>query len=434
MKASPFIYGVASSAFQSEGGLHLGDRGASIWDDCEPHILDHSLLDEGPNSLEHIDEDIALLVKLGVKAYRFSLSWPRILPEGKGKVSDFGLNLYKTFIKKLVGVGIEPWVTLFHWDYPTSLEEQGGWLNPDSPKWMEEYAKVVAKAFKGLVKHYIIINEPQCYVELGYHVGVKAPWKKLQPKEFLLIGHNLLKGAALGAKAIKEVDPHVLIGLAETYAPYFPSKKTLMATDQARKKNFEFDNSLFCLSWWCDASYLGSYPQNYLKGFGAGEDLNPQECYYPYDFFGLNIYNGKAVDEKGQIVKYQGQRTSMDWPIVPECLYYGVKWVVERYKVPVYITENGAAFNDKVEDGKVHDLDRQAFIKSYLEQLKLLKEDNYDVRGFFYWSFLDNLEWENGYSPRFGLVYIDYKNGSKRIIKDSFNLYKKIITSQEKPK
>ena len=430
-----FLWGTETSSFQSEGGLTLGDRGPSIWDFSESHLPKGDFLKNGPDSLNHIDEDIALLKELGVKAFRMSLSWTRILPDGAGKISTFGIDLYKTIFHKLLNAGIEPWVTIFHWDYPLALEKEGGWSNPDSPKWFANYCEVVGRAFSGLISHYILMNEPQCFVELGYFTGEKAPFKKLSRLEVLNIGHNALKGAALGAKALRAVSSIPLsLGMAETYSsPYPEDENDLHDIEAAELATEAFTNRLFCLPWWGDASYLGVYPDNWVKGFDVGFKGNALECLGDYDFFGLNLYNGfpvKSSQNGFALVDKAGiERNSLGWGITPKAISFAASYCASRYGKPVYITENGVTLFDKVEDGKVKDSRRSKFLDDYLLELSKAIKKGADVRGYFYWSFLDNLEWEQGYAPRFGLIYTDYQNGAKRIKKDSFAHYSSIISS-----
>jgi beta-glucosidase len=433
-----FIWGTATSSFQVEGNLHLGDRGPSIWDDCENKLQDHSHLLPGADGLNHIDEDIALLKELGVTAYRMSLSWTRIIPTGDGKPSSFGINLYREIFAKLLSNGITPYVTIFHWDYPKALEERGGWLNPDSVKWFVHYCEVVGEAFDGLISHYFIMNEPECFVELGYFTGEKAPYKKLPRRDVLIIAHNAMKAAAIASRRLREVSHLPLkLGLALTYSAPYPADFSSYADKEAAyKATMAFTNRLFCLPYFADPSYLGEYPQNWMDGFDCRLSLDGEECLGDYDFFGLNIYNGgpvKASSDGFEFVKGPKERNSLGWGITPEAIRYAANFCYSRYHKPIFISENGVCLKDEVIDKQVHDANRSSFIDSYLLSLQKGMDEGADVRGYFYWSFLDNLEWENGYFPRFGLVYTDYAHKAKRIKKDSFYHYQKIIKDKKIP-
>lgn len=434
-----FVWGTASASFQVEGGLTLGDRGPSIWDSCESHLLDHSSLLPGVDALNHIDEDIALLKELGVKAYRMSLSWSRIIPDGIGKPSKFGIELYRSILQKLISAGITPYVTIFHWDYPLALEEQGGWLNPKSPEWFAYYCRVVGEAFDGLVSHYFLLNEPECFVELGYFSGEKAPYKKLPRRDVLLIAHNAMKGAALGSKILREVSSIPLrLGLALTYEAPYPADYSSPADHKAAEKaTMDFINRLFCLPYFADPSYLGEYPKNWVDGFNCHLPLDAKECQGDYDFFGLNLYVGYPVKAQGdgyiRVKQEPKERNSLGWGVSPEALRYATSFCYNRYKLPLFISENGICLEDKLVDGSVHDPRRCSFIDSYLSALSDSINDGTDVRGYFYWSFMDNLEWDQGYYPRFGLIYTDYMNNSKRIKKDSFAHYREIVLGNKIP-
>lgn len=430
-----FVWGTASSSFQSEGGLTLGDRGPSIWDFVEERLPRGDLLINGPDFLNHLDEDIALLKKLGVRAFRMSLSWTRILPDGVGRVSSFGVSLYKMIFEKLLAANIEPWVTVFHWDYPLALENEGGWSNPNSPKWFASYCSVVGASFSPLIKHYIVMNEPQSFVELGYFTGEKAPFKKLDRASVLLMAHNVMVGAALGEKALRSSSASkIYVGIAETYSSPYPENEDDVDDNKAASLATEdFSGNLFCLPWWADPSYLGTYPKNWVEGFAIPFPYDGKECHGDYDFFGLNLYNGYPVKSSQNgfaLGNKEGiARNSLGWSITPKAISFAAEYCAKRYKKPVYITENGLTLDDVNDHGIILDKARFSFIDDYLSELNKAILKGADVRGYFYWSFLDNLEWELGYKPRFGLVYTDYAHGAKRIAKESFAHYAKIIAT-----
>lgn len=432
-----FIFGTATSALQIEGAFKEDGRGESVWDDFAIKQ------GRGDESYHHLDQDIALLKELGVKAYRFSISWPRLFPEGVGHLNEKGCAYYLQLVHALRQAGIEPYVTLFHWDYPLALEKQGGWLNPHAPEWFEAYAKAVAKLFDGLVFHYFTINEPQCFVEMGYANGDMAPWKKLDRATVLKIAQGVLVSNGLACRALRANSSHPIeVGMAHTYAPAYPlDPKNPSDVEAAKKANFipMGQEGLYGVSYWCDPIFLGHYNEDYLRAFDCGyvppaSDLSLIEA--PFDLYGINIYFGYPVTMKaGQpvVVPFQSSwQNSVGWNITPEALYWGPKFLYERYGKPIFITENGTTLLDHLDHGLIHDGHRIDYIHDYLSALSRVMADGTPVKGFFYWSLLDNLEWANGFAPRFGLVYTDYATES-RYKKDSFYYYKNLIASHDFP-
>jgi beta-glucosidase len=428
-----FAWGVASSSLQSEGSLNADGRSPSIWDST--FLACHS---NGDDSLRHIDEDVALLKELGVNSYRFSLSWSRLIPDGIGPVNEKAKEMYIAFVKKLLAAGIEPYVTLFHWDYPQVLENKGGWLSEESPYWLAYYAREVAEMFDGLVDHYFTINEPQCFIEQGYRTGQKAPFKKLTRLETLKIAHHVLLGNGLALRALRtNSSAKVYVGMANTYAPSFPRDfDDPFDIEAAREANFAFRDDLFCLPYWADPAFLGHYPADWLRGFNEPSfkpsDSDMEIIKGDWDFFALNIYGGIPVkNDNGKpvrVIDHCVEKNSLGWEIHPDGIYWGARYAYERYGLPIIISENGVSLNDKLTgDFRVHDLRRSHFLITYLTALHAAQEDDIPIKGYFHWSFLDNFEWELGYKPRFGLVYVDYPHEADRIKKDSFDFYKEII-------
>jgi beta-glucosidase len=438
-KAFPqdFIFGSATSALQIEGAFHEDGRGESVWDEF---ALKQG---KGDESYHHLDEDVALLKELGVKAYRFSISWTRLFPEGTGTLNEKGCAYYLQLVHALRKAGIEPYVTLFHWDYPLALEKQGGWLNPHAPEWFEAYARAVGKLFDGLVFHYFTINEPQCFVELGYSNGEMAPWKKLDRESVLKIAQSVLVGNGLACRALRAASSSPIeVAMAHTYAPAFPKDpENPSDVEAARQANFipMGEEGLYGVSYWCDPIFLGHYNEDYLRNFHCGyippsSDLSLIQA--PFDSFGINIYFGYPVSMKqGKPIRLEiksGPKNSLDWDITPAALYWGPKFLYERYGKPIFITENGTTLTDRLDHGVVHDPIRIRYIHDYLSALSKAISDGTKVKGYFYWSLLDNLEWANGFVPRFGLVYSDYATES-RYRKDSFYYYKTLIATHNLP-
>ncbi|HHU93088.1 MAG TPA: beta-glucosidase [Halanaerobiaceae bacterium] len=440
-----FVWGAAAASYQIEGAAYEDGKGLSVWDifTRQKGAIENG--DNGDIACNHYHrykEDVQLMKELGLQAYRLSLSWPRILANGTGKVNQKGLDFYDKLIDELLENGIEPYITLFHWDYPYELYKKGGWLNPDSPDWFAEYTEVVVQKLSDRVKNWITINEPQVFVNLGHKDGVHAPGLKLGMEDLLQISHNVLLAHGKGARVIRETSVQdCRIGLAPSDSPVFPATKSEENIQAARRASFSVeDKGLWAINWWMDPVILGRYPEEGLKIF---EEYLPEIktddfkiISEPIDFFGVNIYQGVCVklDDKGQAVPAERKvgyaRNAYYWPITPEALYWGPRFYYERYKKPVIITENGMSNVDWVAvDGKVHDPQRIDFTNRYLRELQKAGEDGVDIQGYFHWSLMDNFEWAQGYLERFGLIYVDFETG-ERIIKDSAYWYKKVIETK----
>ena len=441
-----FLWGAATAAFQIEGAWDEDGKSPSNWDEfcaLPGKILDRS---DGKTACDHYhryEEDVELMARYGIRNYRFSVSWPRILPEGTGKVNEAGLAFYDRLIDCLLAHGIRPWMTIFHWDLPACLEKKGGWLNDRMPDWFAEYTGVLADRYGDRVKDFITINEPQCVLGLGYMAGVFAPGLKVEVRDQVVAAHNLLKSHGRACRVLREKVKDVRIGYAPCGAPAVPLDETNPAdVEAARNAYFATggDSPLFSVAWFSDPVILGTYPEDGLACFGRylpegwQEDL--KEICQPLDFYTQNIYEGKqirATDGQGnyETVPYPAghPRTACGWPVTPRALYWGPRFLWERYKVPFMISENGISCHDWImSDGKVHDPNRIDYVRQYLKELRRAAEDGADIRGYFYWSLLDNFEWARGYTERFGLVYVDYAT-QKRTPKDSMAWYADVISA-----
>ena len=441
-----FLWGTATSSYQIEGAANEDGKGKSIWDvftHVPGTVKDRSNGDMAIDHYHRFREDIRLMAKMGIRNYRFSISWGRILPDGTGAVNEKGLAFYSELVDCLLENGIRPFCTLYHWDLPYALHLRGGWLSPDMPEWFANYTTIVADALGDRVKDFITINEPQCIVGLGYQTGEHAPGLKVGPSDYFRIWHNVLKAHGRAVEALREFSKQpVKISMAPCGALYVPETNKPEDIEAARKANFSLpENSIGACSWdvalCCDPVYLGQYPEDILKEFGQFfpkvTDADMKLISQPLAFFGQNIYNAVTVraGEDGKAVRaarYDGfPQTAIGWPVTPEVLYWAPKFMQERYKKPFMITENGMASHDWVGvDGKVHDQARVDFMARYLGAYKRAAEDGVDLAGYFAWSVMDNFEWAYGYSQRFGLVYTDY-NTQKRTWKDSAYFYKNII-------
>ncbi|HEY3330560.1 MAG TPA: GH1 family beta-glucosidase [Capsulimonadaceae bacterium] len=439
-----FVWGAAAASYQIEGAWDEDGKGPSVWDmfgDQAGRVFEGHT---GKVACDHYHlrkRDVALMRTIGLKAYRFSVSWPRVMPSGTGKVNKAGLDFYDKLVDDLLECGIDPWVTLFHWDYPYDLFLCGGWLNPESPAWFAEYVAVVVSRLSDRVSHWITLNEPQCFIGLGHLTGEHAPGLKLGMREVLLAGHHCLLAHGRGVQAIREhTKLSASIGWAPVGVAYHPATRSEADIEAARQAaNSVYPDALWNNTWWGDPIVLGHYPEDGLRVYGnavpKASAADFDIIHEPIDFYGSNIYSSQtiAADPEGKPVvvapKPGNPRTLFQWSRTEEALYWGPKFLAERYKLPIIITENGMSGGDWVAiDGHVHDSHRVDFLTRYLRALGNAVADGVDVRGYFHWSILDNFEWAEGYKHRFGLIHVDYET-QKRVLKDSAFWYRKVILS-----
>lgn len=441
-----FVWGVASSAYQIEGRDADDGAGKMIWDTFteEGHILDGKDAYVACDHIHRYKDDYKMMRLLGVKAYRFSVSWSRIMPEGTGRVNEKAITLYRDMIQEMHKNGITPYLTMYHWELPQALQDKGGWLNEEIIDWFGEYAKVIAENFSDLCEYFITLNEPECFAGLGYLSGVHAPGLRKTYQETFQIVHNALR--AHGKAVInlrKYAKQPIKIGYAPTCGMAYPASDKPEDIEAARKVLFSFynpmDNWTWNVAWFNDPVFLGRYPDNGLEQFKeylptiTEEDM--ELIHQPIDFMGQNVYNGYMIragkDGETEFVDRPAgfPKTAANWPVTPECLYWGVQFLYDRYRMPLYITENGMSCHDIVSaDGQIHDPNRIAFLDAYLSALQKASDDGADVRGYFLWTFLDNFEWDKGYTERFGIVHVDFAT-QKRIAKDSAYWYQKTMES-----
>jgi len=440
-----FTWGVSTSAYQIEGAAFKDGKGRSVWDEfCKkPGAIWHG--HNGDIACDHYHkyrEDIALLKNLGVSAYRLSLCWPRLLPDGTGRVNEKGMDFYNSVIDELLEAGIDPFITLFHWDYPQELYLRGGWLNPDSSHWFAEYAEKVAQRFSDRVTNWFTLNEPQCFISLGHYQGMHAPGLKLSLKESLLAGHNSLLAHGRSVQAIRSsAKKPVKIACSFATQVKIPASSSVQDIDAGRKMMHGVINrDLMNNSWWMDPVLLGKYPEDGIKLFGQDvPEIKPGDMEIinqPVDYCGHNVYTARRfkAGKDGDPVEVPpaagyNVTSQEDWEVVPEGMYWTLKFMSEKYNVPIMITENGHQNLDSVSlDGEVHDPQRIDYLHRHILQLKKAMDEGVDVTGYFAWTLLDNFEWSFGYRVRVGLVYTDYKT-LERIPKDSFRWYKDLIAS-----
>ena len=430
-----FLWGSATASYQVEGAVAEDGRKDSIWDTfcaVEGNILDNHDGSIAADQYHRYRQDIGIMRKLGLQAYRFSLAWPRILPSGEGLVNESGIAYYRALMSELRNVGIKVVATLYHWDLPQVLEEKGGWRSRDTAFAFEQYAKVCYEHFDDLVDQWITVNEPWCIAYLGHMTGEHAPGRKSHDETIRVIHHiNLAHGLAV--RALRRMGSNTPIG--PSWNLFVHRNATNREEDiEAAKKSLVYETRVFT-----DPVLHGHYPKELendpLWTFSIQEgdlELIRQEI----DFIGINYYQETVVEASvtagrgyAQVPTWQST-TSQDWAINPDGLYRILRWIAnEAPQIPLYITENGCAFDDKVSsDGRVHDADRIRYIIRHLEVCKKALDAGVPLKGFFYWSFIDNFEWAWGYGKRFGIIYCDYTTQT-RIIKDSGYFLRDVIAN-----
>ena len=438
-----FLWGAATSAYQIEGGWNADGKGPSIWDHfCHTpgHIANGETGDVACDHYHRFREDVALMRELGLQAYRFSINWPRVLPEGTGTVNQAGLDFYRRLTDELLEAGITPFVTLYHWELPLALHRRGGWLNPETAKAFGELAEVVSRALGDRVRHYMTLNEPQCAAFLGYGTGSHAPGCQTDLVTQAAAAHHLLLAHGHAVQALRaNAAEGAQVGIASTGGISYPSEDTPENRAAAYRATFRLrERALFSHAWFLDPAILGRYPASDGLSPELGDFLSqvpPEDLALirqPLDFLGLNLYNGDEVAPDGtRVPRATGAaRTALHWSVSPQAMRYAVTFLHQRYGLPLYVTENGQSCDDRIFlDGQVHDPDRIDFTARYLMALRQAVEEGVPVRGYFHWSLMDNFEWNSGYGERFGLVYVDYADSQRRIIKDSGRWYRQVIES-----
>ena len=439
-----FAWGCATSSYQIEGAYNEDGKGLNIWD---VFCQDKGRVFEGHTgniACDHyhlFKKDVELMASLGLKAYRFSINWARVLPEGTGRINEKGVAFYNELIDCLLAHNITPYITLYHWELPYELHKQGGWLNPNIVEWFGEYAALVSERFSDRVTNYFTINEPQVFIGLGYITGEHAPGLKCTLTDQLIMHQNVLKAHGRAVQKLREkAHQPIKIGIAPTSSMCYPKTESKEDIEAARQAIFSIPEDRYRWAWnvtaWSDPVILGSFPDEFLKRFESVMPHYSQEdmklISEPTDIYGQNIYNGIEIrcgeDHKPEYIKRDVgfPYTANNWPITPKSLYWGHYFLYERYKKPIYITENGCASPDfKSFDGKIHDGGRINFLERYLTEMEKVT-DKIDLRGYFQWSLLDNFEWHCGYRDRFGITYVDFET-QERTLKDSALWYKEYI-------
>lgn len=434
-----FVWGAAAASYQVEGAAFEDGRGLSVWDvfsHTPGKVFNNETGDVACDHYHRYVEDVALMKSIGLQAYRFSISWPRVLPEGTGTVNQAGLDFYDRLVDALLEADITPYATLFHWDFPWELYCKGGWLNRDSADWFAEYTELMVKKLGDRVRHWMTLNEPPVFVGLGHEDGTHAPGEQWSRNHLLRIVHHVLLAHGKSVQAIRASSPQPAeVGLAMNTYPVMPQEETpeQITAATAAYWNITEASSVWNASLWLDPMLKGEYPTQALELWEAYIPLHEgdmAQIQQALDFIGLNIYWGGYWDfeAKRPLSLPEGfPRTMMDWEMTPEALYWGPKYIYDRYGLPIYITENGLASMDWVAtDGAVHDAGRIDFLRRYLQNFRRAGQDGVDIAGYFQWSILDNFEWERGYRKRFGLVHVDYQT-QQRTLKDSALWYRDLI-------
>lgn len=446
-----FTWGAATASYQIEGGWDLDGKGPSIWDEFSHTPGKVRNNDTGDVACDHIHrykEDVALMKQLGLKAYRFSISWPRVLPDGTGKVNEAGIQFYSDLVDELLANGIEPYATLYHWDLPLRLQEKGGWCNRESAQWFAEYTALIAERLGDRVKHFFTFNEISVFIK-GIITGAHAPGMQMTPGYYVKAYHNILCAHGTAVQVLREKVEGVKVGMAPAILPYVP--KTEADIEACRKALFAVkrningvpDNSLRMFinvpSMCLDPIVFGKYPDDGLEVIEKYLPENWQAdmalISQPVDFIAYNCYQGRTATDDGEgginieQPKVGYPRTAIGWPVNPPCIYWVARFLWERYHLPLYITENGMSAHDWISlDGKCHDPNRIDYLNRHLLQLEKAVDEGVDVSGYFQWSLMDNYEWAEGYFDRFGIIYVDYPTG-ERTIKDSGYWYSQVIAT-----
>ncbi|WAH37624.1 GH1 family beta-glucosidase [Alicyclobacillus dauci] len=429
-----FLFGVAAASYQIEGAYREDGRGESIWDrfsHTPGKVYQGHTGDIACDHYHRFQEDIALMRDLAIPAYRLSIAWPRIFPE-KGKFNQKGVDFYRRVLEALHEANIDPAVTLYHWDLPQWIEDQGGWVNRDTINYFAEYASRVYMELADLVPHFITHNEPWCVSFLGYGLGEHAPghtdWR-----EALTAAHHLLLSHGLAVQAYRAGGYHGDIGITLNFTWVDP------VTDAQADREAATRLSGFSNRWFLDPIFRKSYPEDMLEWVNTrvgGVDFLRSGDFdtiaQPIDFLGVNYYTRAIVgadDADPLLGVYHVNvpaevKTEMGWEVHPNSLYRLLKWISSDYtgNLPLYITENGAAFHDDTVSGAVHDARRLDYIADHLLAARQFVDEGGPLHGYYLWSFMDNFEWAHGYSKRFGMVHVDYET-QKRTVKDSGKWY-----------
>ena len=433
-----FVWGTATSSYQIEGAWNEDGKGESIWDrfsHTPGKIEDGSTGDVACDHYHRWREDVALMKEMGLHAYRFSIAWPRVLPEGRGRANPAGLDFYSRLVDALLEVEIEPFVTLYHWDLPQVLQDQGGWPARASAEAFVEYADLVSRRLGDRVKHWMTFNEPFVSALVGYLEGRHAPGHT-DLDEALAAAHHLLLAHGWAVPVIRRNSPEAGVGIVLNLSGQVPASPS--AADRAAAWRQDGIINRWFLDPLAARGYPGDIVQHYARPMDFVQAGDMEAMAVPLDFLGVNFYSRIVVrskqvpeaDNAPRTVFPSPERTEMGWTVYPEGLYELLGRLHFDYRFPaLYITENGAAYPDQVgPDGQVDDPSRVAYLKGHLAAAARAIAVGVPLRGYFAWSLLDNFEWAHGYTKRFGLIYVDYRT-QRRVFKSSAHWYRRVIAA-----
>lgn len=441
-----FLWGASTSATQVEGAWKKDGKGETIWDYYSKNkaIFNEHTCFDACNCYNRTQEDIALMKQLGLNSYRFSLSWARMIPEGEGAINQKGLDFYSKFVDDLLAAGIQPNVTLYHWDLPMGLYKQGGFSNRKMMDWMENYADLVGKTLGDRVKYFSVFNEPECIADFMYRHRV---WDAVEPVESRQTTfeamHNIMLANGASTRALRRtIAKDAKVGIVTATDVYVPS--SLDDIEAAREAMFgPREDLLFDNGGFLDPICTGKHSEMLVNHFGLDlsfvkdGDMDIIKC--DPDFIGTNIYTASIAgrDENGKVIRLpenpNDTYSSNMRRFEPESLYYGTKFLYERYGLPIYITENGVALSETIDqEGKLNDDSRVEYLRTHIDASLRAKADGVDLRGYYVWSLFDNFEWRAGYYPRFGIIHVNYET-FKRTPKKSYWYYRdRILQEREK--
>ena len=433
-----FNWGVSTAAYQIEGAYNVDGKGPSIWDKFSQkkrNILLGENGNEACNFYEKFEEDIALIRQLNIPIYRFSISWSRVFPDGIGQVNPKGIDFYNRLINSCLAQGVVPWVTLYHWDLPDALQQKGGWVNRSIVQWFSEFVECCIKNFGDRVKHWMILNEPMVFTGAGYFLGVHAPGKK-GLGNFLAAAHHAALCQAEGGRIVRSLCADVKIGTTFSYSHLEPYRPNLVRDIKATAKVDALLNRMFI------EPLLGmGYPTKDLAVLNRIERyMKPDDevnLAFDMDFIGLQNYTRDLIKYSpfvpfvnAKIIKASKRNvpfTQMDWEVYPPSIYEALKKFNSYPAVKeIIITENGVAFKDALQNGRIEDTARVNYLNDHIEQVLRAKKEGVKVNGYFVWTLMDNFEWAEGFTPKFGLIHIDFKT-QQRIVKDSGKWYAQFL-------
>jgi beta-glucosidase len=430
-----FLWGAATASYQIEGAVHEDGRGESVWDRfcATPGKVRNGDSGEPACDFYHrYPEDVALMRELGLDAFRFSIAWPRIVPSGRGPINEAGLDFYDRLVDELLAHGIEPFVTLFHWDTPQALEDAGGWPSRTTAKAFAEYTAAVVRRLGDRVRHWITHNEPWVHAWIGHSWGQHAPGRTSEA-DAVAAAHHLMLSHGWAVDVIRAAAPGAQVGITLDLAHVYPASERLEDEAAAMKVDGEGNR------WFLDPLFRGAYPADLVERnelvAPLVQDGDLETISAPCDFLGVNNYFRFVVSDGVEGPRMErvaeSQHTEMGWEVYPDGLHQLLVRVSRDYAPPaIYVTENGAAFGDvRVHDGQVHDPERTAYLQSHIDAVSRAIGDGAPVKGYFVWSLLDNFEWAHGYSKRFGIVYVDYPT-LERVPKASYYWYRDFIASR----